>query len=205
MVHIVYYGMGNVGSIKNMLGRLGVESTITSDPAELETARRLILPGVGHFDRAMEQLESLQLLDVLHEKALVERVPVLGICLGMQLLTRSSEEGERPGLGWIEGETVRFRMTPEHAALRLPHMGWNTIQVSTPNPLVDGLAEGSRFYFVHTYHVRCDDASRVVATATYGQPFPCVIGRDNVMGTQFHPEKSHRFGLRLLENFVRSC
>lgn len=204
MIAIIDYEMGNVGSIKNMLWKIGAESVITRDPAAIRSARKLILPGVGAFDRAIEHLREFDLLGILNEQALDVRKPVLGICLGMQLLTRGSEEGVLPGLGWIEADTVKFRWNdPGHEHLRLPHMGWNRIRPTGQHALYENLPEDPRFYFVHTYHVRCDRDEDVLATASYGYEFHASIGRGNIMGTQFHPEKSHKFGLRLLENFVK--
>lgn len=202
MIAIVDYGMGNVGSIRNMLIRIGAEAVVTSDPGALAAAERLILPGVGSFDRAVESLERLGLTEVLHDLVLQRGRLVLGICLGMQLLGRGSEEGGRPGLGWIAANTVRFRFEGEHAGLKVPHMGWNTLVPSRPSALLGDLGPAPRFYFVHSYHVRCDREEDVLATANYGFPFHAAVGRGNILGTQFHPEKSHRFGLRVLKNFV---
>jgi imidazole glycerol-phosphate synthase subunit HisH len=202
MIAIVDYGMGNLGSIRNMLLRIGTESIVTSNPVALAAAERLILPGVGHFDRAVENLERLGLVEVLQDVVLNRGRLVLGICLGMQLLSRGSEEGIRPGLGWIAADTVRFRFEGEHARLKVPHMGWSAIEPSRESALLGDLGPDPRFYFVHSYHVRCDREEDVLAIASYGVPFHAAIGRDNILGTQFHPEKSHRFGLRVLRNFV---
>jgi len=201
VIAIIDYGMGNLGSIYNMLNRIGVRSVVSSDPGEIALAEKLILPGVGAFDRAMQSLERLGLLPVLNERVLVNKVPFLGICLGMQLLSLRSEEGELPGLGWIDAETVRFVLDEENATLKIPHMGWNTIEVKRRSPILDDRYDGSRFYFVHSYHVRCADDANVLATARYGILFHAAVIRDNIMGTQFHPEKSHKFGLKLLRNF----
>lgn len=202
MIAIVDYGMGNLGSIHNMLNRIGADSVVTSDPGVIGSAGKIILPGVGAFDRAMESLRGLGLLPVLREKVLGERTPFLGICLGMQLLSRRSEEGTLPGLGWIDAEVVRFRWDDGHAGLKVPHMGWNTIEVRTPSPLLHDMYPTPRFYFVHSYHVRCADEGCVLATARYGITFHAAVVQGNIMGTQFHPEKSHKFGLKLLQNFA---
>ena len=202
MIAIVDYGMCNVGSIRNMLLRIGAPSVITSDAQEIREADKLILPGVGAFDNAMSSLQRLDLVSVLQERVIEAETPILGICLGMQLMTNRSEEGEMEGLGWIDAETVRFRFPSEHAGLRLPHMGWNTISVRTSSPLLDDLHDESRFYFVHTYHVRSRRDSSVLAATTYGIEFHSAVIRNNIVGTQFHPEKSHKFGLRVLSNFV---
>ena len=203
VIAIIDYGMGNVGSIRNMLLRIGASSCITSDPTEIRRADKLILPGVGAFDNAMSSLQRLDLVPLLKERVLGAKTPILGICLGMQLLSQRSEEGQLEGLGWIEAETVRFRFPPEDAGLRLPHMGWNAISVRRPSPILDDLHDDSRFYFVHTYHVRCRDEASVLATTTYGIEFHSAVINGNIMGTQFHPEKSHKFGLRILSNFVK--
>mgnify|MGYP001255140892 CR=1 FL=1 len=202
MVVIVDYGMGNLGSIRNMLSRLGGESIVTADANVIAGARRLILPGVGAFDVAMERLKTLSLVEVLHERALGACVPVLGICLGMQLMTRGSEEGRLPGLGWFDAETIRFRFPQSCGKMRLPHMGWNVIRPMQGHPLLKGLDDEPRFYFVHNYHVRCTERAQVLATAQYGITFDAAVATGNIIGTQFHPEKSHRHGMRMLANFL---
>ena len=202
MVVIVDYGMGNVGSIRNMLSRLGGESIITSDADVIAGAAKVILPGVGAFDVAMARLKALSLVEVLHERALEARVPILGICLGMQLMTHGSEEGRLPGLGWLDAETIRFRFPLSCGKMRLPHMGWNDISPMRAHPLLNGLGDEPRFYFVHNYHVRCTERSQVLATAQYGITFDAAIAKGNIVGTQFHPEKSHRHGMRMLANFL---
>jgi glutamine amidotransferase len=201
MITIVNYGMGNLGSIFNMLKKIGVPALITSDLGELAQAQKLILPGVGHFDRAMERIDGTGLRTVLEEKALRERVPLLGICLGMQLLTRGSEEGVRPGLGWIPAATKRFRFE-EGSKLKVPHMGWNTVEKTTDSPLTKGFKGEFRFYFVHSYHVVVDNCQHSIIKARHGIEFDAGIQKDNIFGVQFHPEKSHKFGMRLLENFA---
>jgi glutamine amidotransferase len=201
MIAIVDYDMGNVASVANMLKRIGAQSVLTRDPAVLASAERIILPGVGAFDKGMRNLAEFGLRDALDDAALERRVPILGICLGMQLLTERSEEGNEAGLGWIQAKTVRFRFPPE-SQLKIPHMGWNYVRPVKANPLVSN-TERSRFYFVHGYYVECNRKEDVLATATYGSEFSCVVGRDNIFGVQFHPEKSHRFGMGLLEGFLR--
>lgn len=202
MILVVDYGMGNVGSILNMLKKIGAQVITSAEPEVIRRADKLILPGVGAFDSGMKRLEELGLIDVLHHQVLDRGVPVLGVCLGMQLLTRRSEEGVRPGLGWIPGETIRFRMGDDHAGLKIPHMGWNTISVRRVGAIFAGLERGSRFYFVHSYHVVCDDPEDILTTTFYGYDFVSSAQRRNVLGTQFHPEKSHKFGMKLLRNFV---
>ncbi|MBS1704329.1 MAG: imidazole glycerol phosphate synthase subunit HisH [Armatimonadetes bacterium] len=202
MIAIVDYGMGNLGSIQNMIWKIGDESIITSDPLIIKRARKLILPGVGAFDRAVQNLRSRGLMDLLHDQVEKEAKPILGICLGMQLLSKSSEEGELPGFGWIDAHTRRFHV--EEDGLRVPHMGWNQVTTTQVHPLTQNLPEDPRFYFVHTYHVACERPEDVLATCHYGIDFHASIGRDHIWGTQFHPEKSHKFGRKLLQNFVEA-
>lgn len=199
MITIVDYGMGNTGSVANMLRRLGVRPVIAADANGVSMATRMILPGVGAFDGAMEQIERRQLRDALEKKALAERIPTLGICLGMQLLTSSSEEGRRPGLGWIRAATRRL---PHAPGLRIPHMGWNRVQRCRPHPLVDHLPDDARFYFVHSFAVATEDRADCLLTCRHGIDFDAAIGRGNILGVQFHPEKSHRFGMALLKAFL---
>lgn len=204
MIVIVDYGLGNLGSIKNMLKKAGFPSVITDDPAEIEKADKIILPGVGAFDTGMRYLQDKGMLSILNHKAMVEKVPVLGLCLGAQLITNRSEEGVLPGLGWVNGETVRFHFDNGAPQLKVPHMGWNVLQIVNDHPLLNGLPEDQRFYFVHSYHMVCRDEINVIANTTYGYTFSSIIGQGNVVGMQFHPEKSHKFGLQVLGNFARS-
>lgn len=199
MIAIVDYGMGNLGSIQNMFKRIGAAARVTGDPAVLADARKILLPGVGAFDSAMQRIADAGLREVLDRKALDERVPTLGICLGMQLLTRGSEEGQLPGLGWIAASTKRF---PAIAGLKVPHMGWNLVTPTQPSPLTDGLPAESRFYFVHSYYVRVDDPADSLLRTHYGIDFDAAVAHGNIYGAQFHPEKSHKFGMKLLANFA---
>jgi glutamine amidotransferase len=191
--------MGNLGSIQNMLNKIGVKSTITSSPGEVLVAEKLLLPGVGNFKRAMENLTNYGLIDTLNQKVLVEQIPILGICLGMQLMSSYSEEGECEGLGWIPARTEKFEMF-EKSGLKVPHMGWNEVAFPTNHFLSEGLVD-PRFYFVHSYKVTCESMENILCTTNYGVEFHSGIQKDNIMGVQFHPEKSHAFGMRLLENF----
>lgn len=203
MITIVDYGMGNLGSIQNMLKKIGVNSEISSSVATIESAERIILPGVGSFDKAISNLESLGLIEPIKKKA-AEGTPILGICLGMQLLANGSEEGKLPGLGIIPGKVVRFHVS---GTMKIPHMGWNVVKYKEKCPLYTGFddLEEVRFYFVHSYHYTCDHEEDSVGTTTYGNDFTSSIQRQNVYGAQFHPEKSHRYGMRLLKNFSELC
>lgn len=201
MITIVDYRMGNLGSISNMLKKIGVQALITSDPEAIATASKLILPGVGAFDAGMENLERTGLVPLLNERVLQAHVPTLGICLGMQLMTRSSEEGQRPGLGWIDARALRFR--PSDPSLKVPHMGWNRVKPTRDSALTDSLPDEPRFYFVHSYYVQCSNPDDVLLTTSYGQDFHSAFRHGNVWGVQFHPEKSHKFGMSLLRNFAQ--
>ena len=202
MIVIVDYGMGNLASIANMLKKVGAEGIISSDSTTIAGAEKLILPGVGSFDTGMHNLSERGLVPVLNARVLKDTVPILGLCLGLQLFTERSEEGRLPGLGWIKGETVRFKVEGAHERLKIPHMGWNTIEPLRQHPLLNGLDEEPRFYFVHSYHVVCADPEDILAWTRYGYDFPSIVVRGNVVGVQFHPEKSHKFGMQLLRNFV---
>jgi glutamine amidotransferase len=202
MIAIIDYKMGNLGSIFNMLKRIGIKSQITSEPDEISHAHKIILPGVGHFDRAMERIGQTGLRAILDQKALIEKIPILGICLGMQLLTKGSEEGQLSGLGWIPAKTVRFRL-PKDSNLKIPHMGWNLVQAATPSRLTENFEPEHRFYFVHSYHAQVDDEKYSILKTEHGYLFDSAIQKDNIYGVQFHPEKSHRFGMRILENFAK--
>ena len=199
---IIDYKMGNMGSILNMLKRIGVQAIVSSLPEDILRADKLILPGVGAFDNGMVNLKESGLLSVLSKKVLAKKTPILGICLGMQLLTRRSAEGRLEGLGWIGADTVRFKFDREESTLKIPHMGWNTVMFKPGSILSSGLESEARFYFVHSYHVVCDREEDVVGTTSHGYEFVSAVQKNNIYGVQFHPEKSHKFGLQLLKNFV---
>lgn len=201
VISIVDYGVCNLGSIRNMLRKLGFQSELVTTPQALASARKIILPGIGAFDHGIAALRERGLAEPLRLKALEEKIPLLGICLGMQLLGNASEEGSAPGLGLIDGRCVRFR-AGEGSSLRVPHMGWNEISPKRADPILQGLDSGSRFYFTHSYHFKCDAAEDVLASTLYGAEFTAAVQRGNVRGVQFHPEKSHRFGMTLLRNFA---
>lgn len=202
MIAIIDYGAGNVGSIANMLRKTGAETVVSTDRAGIERADKLVLPGVGAFDHGMELLKERNLIPVLRQRVERDRIPILGICLGMQLFAERSEEGRESGIGWIEGESVRLRMPAESPALKVPHMGWNTVTPATQRAAEEGLEPTARFYFVHSYHVVPRREADVAARTTYGVPFVSAVQRENILGVQFHPEKSHRFGLHLLRLFA---
>lgn len=201
MIAVIDYGLGNPASVRNMLRKAGHDSEVTCDPGVIRSASRLILPGVGAFDHGMANLAERGLIDVLNEAVMERRTPILGICLGLQLMSRGSEEGVLRGLGWINADTVRFRFAPE-AVERVPHMGWNVVTPAAETFLSRGMLPDARFYFVHSYYVRCDDPADVALTVPYGGRVAAAAVRGNVAGTQFHPEKSHKFGLALLQAFV---
>jgi imidazole glycerol-phosphate synthase subunit HisH len=202
VITIVDTGVGNLGSVENMLKKIGVKARVTSDAAEIEKAEKLILPGVGAFDQGMENLNGSGLTAALNRKVIAQKTPILGLCLGMQLFAKTSEEGRLPGLGWLDARITRFDFEGMGVRLKVPHMGWNTIRISQPHPILDGFDDELRFYFVHSYHMTCGDPADVLALTDYPIPFPSVVGRENIIGVQFHPEKSHRFGMKLLRNFA---
>lgn len=204
MIVLVDYGLGNLGSVANMLRKVtDQEIAISAEPQTIQKAAKLILPGVGHFDRGSKNLYSSGLAGVLTEKVEGAKTPILGICLGMQLMSEGSDEGTEPGLSWIKGRFKRFQFTNGEAAkLKIPHMGWNFLNVKKPSGLLDGLPENPRFYFVHSYHFLPGNADDVLTTTEYGYEFGSAFQSGNICGVQFHPEKSHRFGMKLLDNFV---
>jgi imidazole glycerol-phosphate synthase subunit HisH len=202
MIVIIDYGIGNLASVNNMFKKIGVKDVVVSkDEAIISKASKILLPGVGAFDSAMNHLKSTGLIPLLNKKVLEEKVPTLGICLGMQMLTRSSEEGIEKGLAWIDAETLKFTLDPA-LKLKVPHMGWNYIKMNYKNPLVD-LESKNRFYFVHSYYVKCLDEKQSLATCNFGGNFTCMVNKDNIFGAQFHPEKSLKFGMKVLENFAK--
>lgn len=204
MIAIIDFGMGNLGSIQNMLARMNYEAEITSDLDRICAADKLILPGVGSFDKAMNNLKNLGFIPTLNELVLKKKIPILGICLGMQLLSMRSEEGVLQGLGWIDAETIRFQFD-ELVNLRIPHMGWNKVRIEQDSQLFQDMYEDARFYFVHSYHVQLTDRSNILATTEYGISFPSAVKKANIYGVQFHPEKSHKFGMNLLKNYAEFC
>lgn len=201
MIAIVDYEIGNLAAVLNMLNRIGAAAEITSDPRRIERAEKIILPGNGSFDACMRNLRATGLVPVLEDRVLKQNVPLLGICVGAQMLGHSSEEGSEAGLGWLDLQVRRF---PPLAELRVPHMGWNEVKATSKNhPLVRELEINARFYFVHSYYMKpaCDED--VMLRASYGIDFAAAVAHKNISGVQFHPEKSHRFGKCLLSNFAR--
>lgn len=196
---IVDYGMGNLHSVKNKLQRLGYNPIVSNSKDEILCSDKLILPGVGHFGKGMRNILELELKSTLDEFALVQEKPVLGICLGMQLLTEYSEEGDCEGLGYISGRTQKFQF--ESRLFKVPHMGWNSIQIKKECPLFKGISENEMFYFVHSYYVECAHTENILSSTDYGIEFTSAVWNQNIFGVQFHPEKSHEWGTKIIRNF----
>jgi len=199
-IAVIDYGLGNSGSVLNMLRHLGIRAVLTGDLPTIDSAKRLIIPGVGSYDAALRKIRSMQLHDLLMKKAMIQQIPVLGICLGMQLLSESSDEGDSNGFGWFKAKTRKLAF-PDNPSLKVPHMGWNRIHPSAYHPVINGIGEEDRFYFVHSYFVEIDEPDLCVAKTEYHIRFNSVIASGNLIGCQFHPEKSHRSGMRFLQNF----
>lgn len=208
MIAIINYGLGNLGSIANMLRVVGEKSVVTDDPNIIHKADKIILPGVGAFDAGMKNLEDKNLVEVIKREA-EDGKPILGICLGMQLLGRKSDEGEKAGLGLIPFDNKKFDFSKvkdsDKLNLKIPHMGWDIVDFKQKSPLLEGIVGQQRYYFVHTYHAVCDNNENVLMTCDYGYEFAASVFKGNVYGVQFHPEKSHDFGMRILENFAKRC
>lgn len=204
MISIINYGIGNLGSVKNMLKKIGVESRFVTTAEEVKAGEKFILPGVGAFDMCMQNLMNSGMLDAINDAVLIKKKPVLGICVGYQMMTMKSEEGQRPGLGWLKAETIKFR--DDTKALKIPHMGWNYLHAQKKHPLVQSFSQDpatpARAYFVHSYYVRAQQSQDVALETHYIQNFASGMIVDNMMGVQFHPEKSHRFGMQLFKSFA---
>src|SRR5687767_2773941 len=198
---IVDYGTGNLNSVKRTLDRLRTTSIVSGCPGDIANADKIILPGVGHFGRAMSKLRELGFIDALNEAVLDRQKPVLGICLGVELMAKTSEEGDTPGLGWLDAETVRFNIS-DTGRYKVPHMGWNQISIKKSSRLMRGVSEMSEFYFAHSYHLKINDRSDLLNETEYEIPFASAVEKDNVFGVQYHPEKSHDAGSQVLKNFV---
>jgi imidazole glycerol-phosphate synthase subunit HisH len=202
MIVVVDYKMGNIGSILNMFKKIGISAISSSNSDQIEKAEKLILPGVGSFDAGMENLKRSGLIPTLNEKVIKKKTPILGICLGMQLFGTKSEEGGMSGLGWIDAETARFKFSEGQPYLKIPHMGWNNVILKRVSELYKDMPEDPRFYFVHSYHLVCNNEKEIVAKTFYGYEFASIVQKENIYGVQFHPEKSHKFGMKLLKNFA---
>lgn len=200
-VTLLDLGSGNLHTVRRKLERLGARVVVTTEPEAVARADRLVIPGVGHFGAAMARLRSTGLAEALGRAAVGRGVPTLGLCLGMQILAEHGEEGDTPGLGWLRGRVVRFR-PPDPLRYKVPHMGWNRLAARGSSPLLEGISPEAEFYFAHSYHWEGADPAEVAAETEYGYRFPSVICRNNLMGVQFHPERSHEAGLRLLRNFL---
>lgn len=198
---IVDYGMGNLNSVKKTMDRLKVESVVSSEPKVIEAAQKIILPGIGHFAKAMTNLKKMNLLDALHEAVLIQKKPLLGICLGMQLFAKKSEEGDAEGLGWIDAEVVKFKVS-DRFKFKVPQMGWNRIILNKKSELLKNIPDLSEFYFVHSYHIKLRNRADSLSETEFDYVFSSAVEKDNIFGVQFHPEKSHDVGLQLLKNFV---
>jgi glutamine amidotransferase len=200
MLAIIDYGMGNLGSVKRKFSLFGVDTVITSSLQDIVTADKLILPGVGHFQKAVENLKQLKLWDILNEMVLIKKKPVLGICLGMQLMAKRSEEGGAEGLGWIDAEVVKFQVK-DKVKYKVPHIGWNQIVKIKESKLMNEIPDLSEFYFVHSYHFRCNNPEDILNETEYETNFVSAVEKENIFGVQYHPEKSHGAGELLLKNF----
>lgn len=204
MIAIVNYGSGNIQAIGNIYKRLNIPFVVASAPDDLRSVDRVLLPGVGAFDQAMSELEKSGMRRALERVVLVEQKPILGICVGMQLLAKSSEEGHAQGLGWIDGVVKKFDRSSVHQTTHLPHMGWNTVTPVKDNPLFENVDLSGGYYFLHSYYFSCNSQADVLAETDYGVRFASALSRDNIHGVQFHPEKSHQAGIQLLKNFAGS-
>lgn len=198
---VVDYGMGNLHSVYTKFRKMGIDCSISADPEDIEKAHALILPGVGHYGRAMDKLRRLHLLSLLNERVLVDRIPVMGICLGMQLFMENSQEGDAEGLGWLKGNTIRFGLDKQ-PDLKVPHIGWNSVEKVRQHPIADGLGDEELFYFVHSYHVNLTDPADALHQTHYGYSFISAVQRDNLFGFQYHPEKSQDAGVKIFRNFI---
>ena len=202
MISIIDYGMGNLNSVKRKLDRMGVKSIITSDPEEIKKSDKIILPGVGHFAKAILEIKNRGLWDLLSEQVIVKKKLVLGICLGMQLMAKHSEEGDSEGFGWIDAEVLRFKVS-DTIKYKIPHMGWNTLNQVKESPLFENINLNSEFYFVHSYYVYCSKPDDILTETTYDYSFTSAFQKENIFGVQFHPEKSHDAGEVVLRTFVK--
>jgi imidazole glycerol-phosphate synthase subunit HisH len=203
LIYIIDYGIGNLASIQNMFKKADVSDTVISNDVKmLQETDKIVLPGVGHFDNGMQKLKASGLYDILNQKVIEEKTPVLGICLGAEMLLAGSEEGDESGLGWIDGYCHRFDVSKMSEPLPVPNMGWAEVEVRKGSKLVEGLPPEPRFYFTHSYHIVCKNPSDELLSTNYGFEYTAAVEKENIFGTQFHPEKSHKFGMKLLSNFA---
>lgn len=202
MIVIIDYDTGNLNSIRNMIAKIGFGSVISNNPEEISKAQKLILPGIGSVDTGMKKLRGSGLLGIVEEKVKVQKTPVLGICLGMQIMSSKSSEGNEPCLSWIDGEVVRFNNQTD-STLKIPQMTWNTVKMKKESKLFAGI-EDARFYFAHSYHLITNNPGVILTTSFYGCEFVSSVEYDNILGVQFHPEKSHKYGMKLFQNFIEN-
>jgi len=205
MITIIDYGVGNINAFLNIYKQLNIPATTAKTVAELSGASKLILPGVGHFDYAMQRFTDSGMKDKVDELVVNQKVPVVGVCVGMQMMAKGSDEGSLPGLGWIDAHVHKFDASQVSAKLPLPHMGWNDIQIVKNTPLLKDLETDPRYYFLHSYYFKCNNQNDSIAETKYGINFTSAVNHDNIFGAQFHPEKSHHFGIQLLKNFAERC
>jgi imidazole glycerol-phosphate synthase subunit HisH len=201
MIAIIDYGMGNLGSVKNKLNRIGASSIVTSNIEEIKNCNKIILPGVGHFAKAVYNIKKCNLWDFLSTEVLINKKPILGICLGMQLMAKHSAEGNIEGFGWFDANVISFKVK-DTLRFKVPHIGWNNVIEKKSNKLYENIAPSSEFYFVHSYYFKCNEIVDILAESTYETPFTSSIQKGNIFGVQFHPEKSHNDGEQLLRNFI---
>jgi imidazole glycerol-phosphate synthase subunit HisH len=201
MIIVIDYGMGNLRSVEKKLNRVAKNVRISSDMSVIAKASKLVLPGVGHFTNGVKKLHDSGIWNLLNEKVLIKNTPILGICLGMQLMASTSEEGNAIGLGWFDAKVVKFNIE-DKLKYKVPNIGWNSIELNKDSELFLNLSENAMYYFVHSYHIKCNNQEDILTTTKYENPFTSSINKGNIYGTQFHPEKSHNWGERLLQNFV---
>lgn len=205
MIVLIDYGVGNISAFLNIYKQLNIPARTAKTESELDGAQKIILPGVGHFDYAMQRFNDSGMRERVNKLVTQDKIPVVGICVGMQMMAGKSDEGQLEGLGWIDADVVKFDDAQRSAKMPLPHMGWNDVYPTKPNPLFTGLEEDARFYFLHSYYFKCHRPEDSIAEADYGIRFSCSVNKENVYGVQCHPEKSHHFGIQLLKNFAELC